>query len=166
MPLNGSSEESAGPSCPLRDLPGNVKDDNQFGIAWMEAAISANLDTQPRTKAAPREELHCYLSAPRELEVDNVIRWWGVSLLRFSISILTQIPIQHHRHEYPVLSRCAKDYLAIPGSSSASERLFSAERRIVTDHRTLLKTKSIENLQMLRSAYSVGDLSVAKLLKN
>lgn len=52
----------------------------------------------------------------------------------------------------------AKDYLAIPGSSTASERVFSAEGRIVTDYRNRLTPKMIERLLILRGSYSAGDL--------
>lgn len=66
--------------------------------------------------------------------------------------------LQTNQGTYPVLSRMAKDYLAIPAASTASERLFSSEGLIVTDRRHRLSPKTIENLQMLKSAYKAGDL--------
>jgi hypothetical protein len=52
--------------------------DNQLGISWMEAAISAQLSDVPTNAPAnPREELERYLSAPLENDGD-IIRWWGV----------------------------------------------------------------------------------------
>ena len=54
---------------------------------------------------------------------------------------------------YPTLSRMARDYLAIQGSSMPSERTFSSSG--ITDHsqRNRLTPEVFEALQLLKSAY-------------
>jgi hypothetical protein len=123
--------------------------DNQLGISWMEAAISTRL---ARTSSAknPCDELMGYLNSPLEKVMDDAVAWWGVSgLFLFRSLRLTSCFNQRNNQSYPVLSLMAKDYLAIPGSSSVSERLFSSEGRIVTTRRASMSTTTIECLQIL-----------------
>jgi hypothetical protein len=62
---------------------------------------------------------------------------------------------------YPTLSRMARDYLAIQGSSMPSERAFSSGG--ITDHsrRNRLTPEVFEALQLLKSAYRNGHIKVA-----
>lgn len=50
----------------------------------------------------------------------------------------------------------AKDYLAIPASSTDSERVFSVAGLIGTDRRNRLHPENFEALQVLRSAFNMG----------
>lgn len=110
-------------------------------------------DVAPSTE--PRAELQRYLDSPRvaDLELD-VVGWWGVSptYVEFGYRMLIGF-MQRHQTEYPVLSRIARDYLAVPAASTESERLFSSEGLIVTDCRSSLATTTIENLQLVKAAY-------------
>ncbi|MBF0208903.1 MAG: hAT transposon family protein [Oligoflexia bacterium] len=54
------------------------------------------------------------------------------------------------RDKFPYLCRLARKYLAIPASSSSSERIFSGAGRIVTVKRTSLSVGSVEMLVYLR----------------
>lgn len=47
----------------------------------------------------------------------------------------------------------ARDYLAVPGSSTSSERAFSSARHINTEFRNRLGPDTFEALQVLKSAY-------------
>jgi hypothetical protein len=51
----------------------------------------------------------------------------------------------------------ARDYLAIPGSSSVSEQLFSIGGVISTLRRLRLAPATTEALQIIRRAYDAGD---------
>jgi hypothetical protein len=53
----------------------------------------------------------------------------------------------------------AKDYLAIQGSSVASERAFSGAGLDKTARRNRMKSDLFESLQILKSAYKTGRLS-------
>ncbi|KIJ15093.1 hypothetical protein PAXINDRAFT_38586, partial [Paxillus involutus ATCC 200175] len=55
--------------------------------------------------------------------------------------------------QYPVLSQIARDYLAIQGSSTASERAFSQGGLTVTVMRNRLSPKTVEALQILKNGY-------------
>jgi hypothetical protein len=58
------------------------------------------------------------------------------------------------------MATMARNYLAIPGASTAPERLFSIGGHISSVRRARLTPKNIEAIQMLRSAYMAGDVSV------
>ncbi len=57
----------------------------------------------------------------------DILKWWRA-----------------HKDIYPNLSKMARDYLAIPGTSAASERLFSIGRTLITDTRNSLHEDTIE----------------------
>ena len=55
-----------------------------------------------------------------------------------------------HGSKYPVLSRIARDVLAIQASTVASESSFSAGGRVISDHRSRLKSEMVEALICLQ----------------
>jgi hypothetical protein len=59
----------------------------------------------------------------------------------------------------------AKDHLAIPASSTDSERVFSYAKLIGTDRRSQLSSSNFEALQILRSALSSGLLTLDGMTK-
>jgi hypothetical protein len=56
-----------------------------------------------------------------------------------------------HQGVYPNLSRMARDYLAIPGTSASSERLFSACKNLITKNRNSLQEDTIQAHECLKS---------------
>jgi hypothetical protein len=60
----------------------------------------------------------------------------------------------------------AKDYLAIPASSTDAERVFSFANLIGTDRRNALSMENFEAVQVLRSAYASGALTVSDMSKH
>lgn len=82
-------------------------------------------------KARSHNELHRYLEEdfhPRTPDF-NILKWWAVNAPR-----------------YPILGSIARDVLAVPASTVASESAFSTCGRVITDHRTSLGADSVEAL--------------------
>uniref|UniRef100_A0ACD5WHP5 Uncharacterized protein n=1 Tax=Avena sativa TaxID=4498 RepID=A0ACD5WHP5_AVESA len=82
-------------------------------------------------KAGSRNELQRYLDEdfhPRTTDFD-ILNWWRVNSSR-----------------YPTLGRIARDVLAIPASTVASESAFSTCGRVITDHRSILAPETVEAL--------------------
>ncbi|XP_051228633.1 zinc finger BED domain-containing protein RICESLEEPER 2-like [Lolium perenne] len=82
-------------------------------------------------KAKSHNELHRYLEEdfhPRTPDFD-ILKWWAVNAPR-----------------YPILGSIARDVLAVPASTVASESAFSTCGRVITDHRTSLGADSVEAL--------------------
>jgi hypothetical protein len=76
-------------------------------------------------------ELDRYLDeipVPRSKEFD-IFKWW-----------------MDNATKYPILVRIAKDLLAIPASSVASESAFSTSKRIISDFRSSLTPEIVEAL--------------------
>lgn len=71
-------------------------------------------------------------SAPEQDE--SILVWW-----------------QSNKNRFPILSELARSYLAIPGSSTESERLFSAGGNMITKKRSSLKHETVRRAQCLRS---------------
>ncbi|XP_071682921.1 uncharacterized protein [Lolium perenne] len=59
----------------------------------------------------------------------NILKWWDVNSER-----------------YPILGNMARDVLAVPTSTVASESAFSACGRVITDHRSSLAPETVEAL--------------------
>jgi len=68
---------------------------------------------------------------------------------------------QEHQSDYPTLSRIARDYLAIQGSSVPSERAFSSGGLTGSLLRNRLNTDAFEALQILKCAYKNGLISAS-----
>lgn len=116
-----------------------------YGTAWMQSALESRL-AEESNGVEPRRELKAFLEAPlvpfRALTDAGVIRWW-----------------KDHSIMYPTLARMARDFLAIPGSSTASERQFSSARHIGTDFRNRLSPTMFEAVQLLKGGYKAGVIS-------
>jgi hypothetical protein len=78
-------------------------------------------------------EFDRYLKAPRVAKNTEVIRWWD-----------------ENEHLYPHLAKVARDYLAIPGSSVPSERVFSRAGDLITKKRNRLATHTANIIMCLR----------------
>ncbi|KAL4554031.1 hypothetical protein LXL04_039857 [Taraxacum kok-saghyz] len=78
-----------------------------------------------------KTELDKYLGEDREaMDVNfDILKWWGINKCR-----------------YPVLSKMARDVLAIPVSSVASESAFSTGGRVLDSFRTSLTPRMVEAL--------------------
>ena len=94
------------------------------------------------TSTYVRTELDLYLEEPllpRTQELD-IIQWW-----------------QHAGLKYPTLQKIARDVLAIPVTTVASESAFSTSGRIISPHRSRLAPSMIEAL-MCMQAWSHNDM--------
>jgi hypothetical protein len=92
--------------------------------AW-DRQLSNDLQSQMST------ELDRYLDeipVPRSKEFD-IFKWW-----------------MDNATKYPILVRIARDLLAIPASSVASESAFSTSKRIISDFRSSLTPEIVEAL--------------------
>ena len=74
-------------------------------------------------------ELALYLSAPYIDRKDNPLNWWKIN-----------------KSQFPILSKLARDYLAIPAMSTSSERLFSAAAGYISNQRSCLNGEHIHQL--------------------
>ncbi|GBC12879.2 zinc finger BED domain-containing protein 1-like [Rhizophagus irregularis DAOM 181602=DAOM 197198] len=75
------------------------------------------------------DEVTNYLALPKIHLDDCPLLWWKTNKARF-----------------PILSKLARKYLAIPATSTPSERLFSEAGNVVTIKRTQLLPNTLENL--------------------
>jgi len=119
--------------------------DMLYGAAWMHSAVASRVAEEAQD-TDPSCELQAYLTSLLEpfrtlLDI-AVIKWW-----------------KDHSIIYPTLARMARDFLAIPGSSTASERQFSSARHIGTDFRNRLSPTMFEAMQMLKGGYKAGIIS-------
>ncbi|PCH35816.1 hATC-domain-containing protein [Wolfiporia cocos MD-104 SS10] len=111
--------------------------DKGYAGSWIRNSICSRLENEGKTRD-PHRELRDYLNSPLE-DVDDPIKWWG-----------------YHATQYPVLSRIARDYLSIQGSSVSSERAFSSGGRTGTKLRNRLTPETFEALQILKGSYHSG----------
>ena len=84
---------------------------------------------KPRKRRFTTPEYTRYFNLEREDRAIQPLQWWRTNALKF-----------------PVLAVMACNYLAIPATSAASERVFSTAGNIVTKNRNRLAPSSIEQL--------------------
>ncbi|KAK0153171.1 Zinc finger BED domain-containing protein 1 [Merluccius polli] len=107
-------------SCALEDLLGSTFASTKSNTVPKSARYTATAEVKRFREEPP-------LPLP-----DNPLSWWKV-----------------HEHEYPVLSKVAKRFLCIPGTSVSSERVFSSAGDIVTAQRSVLKSEHVDQLVFL-----------------
>ena len=78
---------------------------------------------------------------------------WALNYIYCNTWVYLQSKLQHHSVQYPTLSSIARDYLAIKGSATPSERAFSSGGTTGTAKHNCLTPKAFEALQLLKSAY-------------
>lgn len=81
-----------------------------------------------------KSELTQYLKHPITCNVD-ILKWWG-----------------ENAKTYPRLFQMFQKFSCIPGSSSSSERTFSTTGGIVTEKRSSILPKNVDNLIIARNA--------------
>nr|KAJ0209822.1 hypothetical protein LSAT_V11C400161450 [Lactuca sativa] len=92
--------------------------------------------TRDDDESGGMSELDNYLKEkllPKDMELD-LLAWWKTNGIK-----------------YPTLQRIAKDILAIPVSTVASESAFSTSGRLVSPHRSRLHPKTLEALMCAQS---------------
>ena len=70
---------------------------------------------------------------PCEGEDFDILHWWKM-----------------HSAKYPIMARIARDVLAVPASTVASESAFSTGSRVISDYRSSLSTDTVEALVCLQ----------------
>ena len=106
----------------------------RYGGSYLLEAVRS-FRKEAKATGNPRDELILYLESETEV-TGNVVGWWG-----------------HQDSRYPTLMRMARDYLAIQGSATPSERAFSSGGITDTARRNRLSPNLFEALQVLKSAY-------------
>jgi hypothetical protein len=97
-----------------------------------------DLYVESTTSQEEKSELDLYLAEPVKKLNENVdiLDYWSKSAAR-----------------YPQLARMARDILAIPVSSVASESAFSLSKKVITPSRSSLSPKTVEGLMCLQDWY-------------
>eukprot|EP00267_Zea_mays_P045151 XP_020397404.1 zinc finger BED domain-containing protein RICESLEEPER 2-like [Zea mays] len=117
------------------DKDGQTKEANndqeEEGSSLMRTLVAKRLKSNNCSVSASKSELEKYLAEENEEQTTkfNIMEWWKVNSTRF-----------------PILGRLARDVLAIPISTVASESAFSTGGRILDDFRSSLTPFMVEAL--------------------
>lgn len=117
---NTPAAESTPPATLLDSLLGSDDED--------EDRASKGEDVQNQV----RNEVLTYFGGKNLAKEENALQWWKAN-----------------RDRYPMLARLAKSYLCIPGTSTPSERLFSAAGNIASKKRASLSQEHVDMLTFL-----------------
>lgn len=111
-----------------------VEDDNDPLAEWDQYMKSKRQQSSNELDQYLKEQL-----TPRKEKVD-MLHWWK-----------TKSEI------YPVLSKIARDVLAIPASTVPSESAFSTGGRVISDYRSSLAPTTVEALMCLQDWFKAAD---------
>lgn len=139
--------------------PGAPVEPKGFAMSFIQAAVRGRVELE-RASRNPRQELEDYINSPLEINISDPVRWWGVCRLAYLNVAAANYDSKHHQSQYPTLAKIARDYLAIQGSSVASERAFSSGGMTDAKARNQLSTEMFEALQILKSCYRDGLMNV------
>lgn len=91
------------------------------------------------------EELRDYAQLPQIATMENPLAWWACNEERF-----------------PRLAKLSKSYLAIPATSTPSERVFSLAGNTVTRQRSSLHPSHVDALVFLNANQKEGRVNIIK----
>src|ERR1700678_315932 len=133
----------------------------RYGGSFLLEAVQS-FQQEEKAAGSPRDELRQYLDSGVE-PTSDVILWWGVCSFFFIVILkcLTFYLFSQHpsMSKYPTLQPIARDYLAIQGSATPSERAFSGGGITGSSRRASLAAEMFEALQILKSAYRNGHIA-------
>jgi hAT family C-terminal dimerisation region len=116
----------------LDDLLGDDSDDPEDHA--LDTIVDAEYVLQQRTESEVK--LYKTLSKLGSSQSDNPLAWWS-----------------SHARDYPLLAAVARNWLAVPASSAASERVFSSAGLTVSNKRTRLRVDIVSILVFLKTAW-------------
>ncbi|KAK3129774.1 hypothetical protein QOZ80_6BG0484490 [Eleusine coracana subsp. coracana] len=86
---------------------------------------------------------------PCEDDCFDILHWWKM-----------------HSPQCPTMARMARDVLAVPASTVASESAFSAGSRVISDYRSSLSTNTVEALLCLQDWFRAAGSSYSHILSS
>ncbi|KAL6845617.1 hypothetical protein ACP4OV_025112 [Aristida adscensionis] len=78
----------------------------------------------------------------------DILHWWKL-----------------HAPKYPILARMARDVLAVPASTVASESAFSTSSRVISDYRSSMSCSTVEALICLQDWFRAAGSSYSNILE-
>ncbi|KAL1939855.1 hypothetical protein VTO73DRAFT_9555 [Trametes versicolor] len=119
-------------------------EDNGFLDDAVKVGVAGNPNEQDAHAAEEKPELERYLAGDGgHGELRDPLSWW-----------------KKHAVSFPVIARMARDFLAIPATSVAVERLFSKSRHLCTDVRASLRALTITEAMCVKYWIRSGLLSI------
>ena len=128
-------------------------------MSFIQAAVCGHVKSEHAVHNL-HQELLDYLSSPLDPSVDDPILWWGVSVCHCLNQKCAHVYLKHHQTQYPTLAKITWDYLAIQSSSVSLEHAFSGSGLTDTKAWNQLSSKTFEVLQILKSCYKDGLITV------
>jgi hypothetical protein len=104
-------------------------------VDLVEQARMREEEEARRRNAVPPPEVMSYLRAPCISRWEDPLQWW----------------LKTGQTAYPALARAARDYLAVPATTAASERVFSQGRQLISWTKHNLSPQMVEASMCLRS---------------
>lgn len=129
LSVDDNVSDSAGPSAPKRRASSLLL--SLLGPAFINDTSEPAVQSKT-ADASAEEEMDLYCRSPAVPLSEDPLDWW-------------------HRHKgtFPLLSRLAKRYLCIPGTSVSAERVFSTAGDVITAKRSALKPDHVDQLVFL-----------------
>ena len=95
------------------------------------------------SRATPAEEIRDYFATPHIPTMDNPLKWWS-----------------RNKEQFPRLAKLAHRYLAVPATSTPSERVFSLAGNTITRQRSSLHPEHVDTLIFLHENQESKAVSV------
>ncbi|KAM8731669.1 E3 SUMO-protein ligase ZBED1-like [Acanthopagrus schlegelii] len=126
--MDDDVSDSQGPPHPKRRPPSLL-------VSLLGAAFTDSNQPTVQSKSVDviaEEEMDIYCRSPSVPLSEDPLEWW-----------------KRHEGSFPLLSRLAKRYLCIPGTSVSAERVFSTAGDVITAKRSVLKPEHVDQLVFL-----------------
>lgn len=122
--------------------PSPTLSENTFSTIIYQPKLFAIFDKQDQSQISINEVAE-YLKEEKIKFSQNPFEWWA-----------------NKKSKYPILSRLARIYLAVPATSTPSERLFSNAKNLLTAKRSRINAKLFKYIIFLkRNALKINNIN-------
>lgn len=139
-----------------------ICESHKFESTSGSESTTSNTNRRPKKRSRLDEEIFG-ARAPQGSFTSELNGYLGEMTADFDTDIL--VHWRGRSPSFPVLSRMARCYLAIPAASAPSERVFSKAKAVLCPQRNRLACRTVEALVCLKDWYRVfGHLYRSKIL--
>ena len=121
----------------------------ELRAAEIKASIAAESVGVIDLVCQPDSEDEFYVSQNRTVSDNEWVKWTKQEVAPRDTDILSYL--QGREKEFPIVAQIARDHLAIPSTSAASECVFSSGSDIITKKRNQLDGDNIRRLMCMRA---------------
>jgi hypothetical protein len=125
----------------------------QLKVNYQNMVNSVNIDHEAESRPTSSNPLLARMFRNNNTHIDEIATY--LSMTKIHLDDCPLLWWKNNQTRFPILSKLARMYLAIPATSTPTERLFSEAGNVMTVKRTQLAPNTLENLVFCKKNWNL-----------